>query len=85
MTATLVLGQDLWKAAERLALPGYDLIFDANGLSTLKQSYRHLAPVGKLVVYGFHSMLPRKGGRPGRLRLLWAYYRTLCGSVANNN
>ena len=30
----------------------------------------------KLVVYGFHSMLPRKGGRPNRLRLLWDYYRT---------
>jgi NADPH:quinone reductase-like Zn-dependent oxidoreductase len=72
--------EDLWKSAERLAPAGYDVILDANGVSTLKQSYRHLAPVGKLVVYGFHSMLPRKAGRPNRLRLLWDYYRTPCFS-----
>jgi NADPH:quinone reductase-like Zn-dependent oxidoreductase len=72
--------EDLWRAAERSAPAGYDVILDANGVSTLKQSYRHLAPVGKLVVYGFHSMLPRKGGRPNRLRLLWDYYRTPCFS-----
>jgi len=72
--------EDLWQAAERLAPAGYDVILDANGVSTLRQSYRHLAPVGKLVVYGFHSMLPRKGGRPKRLRLLWDYYRTPCFS-----
>ena len=34
---------------------------DANGVSTLKQSFAHLAPTGRLVVYGFHSMLPRRG------------------------
>jgi NADPH:quinone reductase-like Zn-dependent oxidoreductase len=68
--------EDLWQAAERISPQGYDVILDANGVATLKQSYRHLAPVGKLVVYGFHSMLPRKGGRPNRLHLLWDYYRT---------
>ena len=68
--------EDLWPAAEGLAPQGYDVILDANGVSTLAQSYRHLAPVGKLVVYGFHSMLPRTGGRPNRLRLLWDWYRT---------
>lgn len=68
--------EDLWKAAERISPEGYHVVLDANGVSTLQQSYRHLAPVGKLVVYGFHSMLPRKGGRPNRLRLLWDYMRT---------
>ncbi|MEN8803121.1 MAG: medium chain dehydrogenase/reductase family protein [Thiogranum sp.] len=68
--------EDLWKSAERTAPGGYDVILDANGVSTLQQSYRHLAPMGKLVVYGFHSMLPRKGGRPKRMRLLWDYVRT---------
>jgi NADPH:quinone reductase-like Zn-dependent oxidoreductase len=72
--------EDLWTAAERFAPAGYDVILDANGVATLRQSYRHLAPVGKLVVYGFHSMLPRKGGRPNRLRLLWHYCRTPCFS-----
>ena len=68
--------QDLWQEAEHLAPGGYDVILDANGVSTLGQSYRHLAPIGRLVVYGFHSMLPRHGGRPGKLRLAWNYWRT---------
>jgi NADPH:quinone reductase-like Zn-dependent oxidoreductase len=67
---------DLWREAERLAPGGYDIILDANGVATLGQSYRHLAPIGRLVVYGFHSMLPRHGGLPGKLRLAWNYWRT---------
>jgi NADPH:quinone reductase-like Zn-dependent oxidoreductase len=68
--------QDLWAEAERLAPGGYDIILDANGATTLKQSYRHLATVGKLVVYGFHSMLRTRRGVPGKLRLAWDYLRT---------
>ena len=68
--------QDLWKEAEAIAPQGYDIVLDANGVSTLAQSYRHLAPMGKLVVYGFHSMLPKTGGLPGRLRLARDYLRT---------
>ena len=68
--------QDLWREAERLAPGGYDIILDANGVATLGQSYRHLAPIGRLVVYGFHSMLPRHGGLPGKFRLAWNYWRT---------
>ena len=66
----------IWQEAERLSPGGYDIVLDANGVSTLKQSYKHLAPVGKLVVYGFHSMLPRRGGIPHKLRLAWDYWRT---------
>lgn len=68
--------QDLWTESERLAPHGYDAILDANGPATLRQSYRHLAPEGRLVVYGFATMLRRgKGLRSwphllvGRLRL----------------
>ena len=68
--------QDLWKEAQAIAPQGYDIVLDANGISTLGQSYRHLAPMGKLVVYGFHSMLPKTGGLPNRLRLLRDYLRT---------
>ncbi len=68
--------QDLWKEAHASAPQGYEVILDANGVSTLRQSYRHLAPMGKLVVYGFHSMLPKTGGLPNRLRLAWNYLRT---------
>lgn len=68
--------ESLWPAVERLAPEGVDMVFDANGYSTLRESYRHLAPVGRLVVYGFHAMLPHTGGRPNPLRLLAGYLRT---------
>jgi NADPH:quinone reductase-like Zn-dependent oxidoreductase len=32
--------------------------------------------MGKLVVYGFASMLPRTGGRPNRAKLAWDWLRT---------
>lgn len=67
--------QPLWREAERLAPEGYQAIFDANGVATLGQSYAHLAPTGKLVVYGFHSMLPRNG-RLNWLRLARDWLRT---------
>jgi NADPH:quinone reductase-like Zn-dependent oxidoreductase len=66
----------LWREAERLAPGGYDLILDANGVSTVGDSYRHLRRAGKLVVYGFHSMLPRTGGTPSWPKLALDYVRT---------
>lgn len=68
--------EDLWAAAERLAPEGFDVVLDANGPETLRQSYRHLAPTGRLVIYGFHSMLPRAGGRPSWLKLALGWLRT---------
>lgn len=53
--------QALWSEVERLAPDGLDAVFDANGVETLKQSYDHLAPTGRLVVYGFHTMLSKTG------------------------
>jgi len=66
----------LWREARRLAPGGYDLVLDANGVSTVGDSYRHLRRAGKLVVYGFHSMLPRTGGKPRWARLALDYLRT---------
>jgi NADPH:quinone reductase-like Zn-dependent oxidoreductase len=68
--------QALWTEAERFAPKGYDLILDANGVSTLGASYAHLKRPGKLVVYGFHSMLAQSGGGVGWPRLVWAWLRT---------
>lgn len=68
--------QDLWPAAEQAAPSGFDVVLDANGVSTLRGSYAHLAPLGRLVVYGFHSMLPREGGRPNWLKLARDWLRT---------
>ena len=68
--------EDLWQTAGALVPRGYDVICDANGVATLKESYEHLRRAGKLVVYGFHTMMPRKGGRPNYLKLAADWLRT---------
>ncbi len=68
--------QPLWREAGRHAPEGYDVILDANGVSTLGDSYKHLRRAGKLVVYGFHSMMPRTGGKPNWPKLAIDYLRT---------
>jgi NADPH:quinone reductase-like Zn-dependent oxidoreductase len=67
---------DVWQQAENLAPNGYDVILDANGVATLRASYEHLGPTGKLVVYGFHSMFKPGRGRPSWPQLLVDYLRT---------
>lgn len=68
--------QNLWKEAEKISPVGYDVILDANGASTLKDSYMHLAPSGKLLCYGFHSMLPKTGGKLNYPQLAWTFLKT---------
>jgi synaptic vesicle membrane protein VAT-1 len=68
--------QDLWKSLEAICPGGVDLAFDANGVSTLRGSYQHLAPCGKLISYGAHSMFPKQGGRVNYPKLLWDFIRT---------
>lgn len=65
----------LWPAARSAAPGGFQAVFDANGVSTLGQSYRHLAPTGRLLIYGFASMLPHDG-RLNWVRLAWDWLRT---------
>ena len=67
---------DLWTQVRAIAPNGYDVICDANGVSTLMDSYVHLRRPGKLVVYGFASMLPKSKGRPNWFKLLKAYLST---------
>lgn len=66
----------LWKTAELLAPEGFDVALDANGVETLGESYKHLAPAGKLIVYGFHTMMPKQGGRPNWIKLAADWLRT---------
>ena len=68
--------EPLWPAARRHSRAGYAAVFDANGVSTLRGSYDHLQPTGRLIVYGFHSMLPRQGGKPRWPGLIWDWLRT---------
>lgn len=66
---------DLWKTAEAYSPEGYDLVLDANGASTLRRSYDHLAPGGRLLVYGFSSMFSRSG-KKNYLKLFWYFLKT---------
>jgi NADPH:quinone reductase-like Zn-dependent oxidoreductase len=68
--------EDLFARARALAPRGYDVVLDANGAETLRGSYDALGSPGRLVVYGFHSMLPRRGGRPSWPRLALSWLRT---------
>jgi NADPH:quinone reductase-like Zn-dependent oxidoreductase len=66
---------DLWAQAEAICPDGFDIVFDANGPATLKQSYRHLKSSGKLVSYGFHSMLSTRAGAASYFKLIYEYLR----------
>jgi len=66
--------EDLWARASELAPEGFQVVFDANGVTTLKDSYRHLAPTGRLVIYGFAGMLP-KDGRVNWFRLAYDWLK----------
>jgi NADPH:quinone reductase-like Zn-dependent oxidoreductase len=68
--------ESLWPAAERLSPGGYHVVLDANGAETLRQSYAHLCPTGRLVVYGFHTMLSRGRDKPNWLKVAWDFLRT---------
>lgn len=50
--------EDLWQQASAAVPNGYAVVADANGVSTLQDSFDHLAPTGRLIVFGFHSNLP---------------------------
>ena len=67
--------EDLWRKADEFSHDGYDMILDANGASTLMESYRHIRPAGRLLVYGFASMFSHSG-RKNWLKLIWDYMRT---------
>eukprot|EP00428_Durinskia_dybowskii_P020361 CAMPEP_0170203716 /NCGR_PEP_ID=MMETSP0116_2-20130129/1370_1 /TAXON_ID=400756 /ORGANISM="Durinskia baltica, Strain CSIRO CS-38" /LENGTH=237 /DNA_ID=CAMNT_0010454043 /DNA_START=551 /DNA_END=1264 /DNA_ORIENTATION=+ len=56
-----------FEEASALAPEGFCAIFDANGAATLAKSYQLLSRNGRLVVYGFHSTLPKVDGGLGLL------------------
>lgn len=68
--------QNLWDEAESACPDGYHAIFDANGYSTLKESYKHLRPTGKLLVYGTHALFSKKGGRLNYLKAAFGLMKT---------
>lgn len=68
--------EDLWKKVKEYAPKGVDLAFDANGAETLKESFNHLAPTGKLFFYGAHSMFPKTGGKVNWPKLVIDFLKT---------
>ena len=67
------------ESRESVGVKGFDVVFDANGISTLEDSWENLSQGGKLVIYGFHSMLPKKGGIISYLKWIkigWDYLST---------
>lgn len=64
-----------WKEIDEAAPGGFDAVFDANGITTLRPGFDRLAPGGRLVVYGFAEMLPRGRDRAGWLGLALRYAR----------
>lgn len=75
--------QDLWPEADKLAPGGYDAIFDANGVATVREGFKRLAPGGRLVVYGFADMLPRGQAKPNLASLAWNWLRVPRFSALN--
>jgi NADPH:quinone reductase-like Zn-dependent oxidoreductase len=67
--------QHLWSRAREICPDGFDLVFDGSGPSTLRHSYNHLAPTGKLVAYGFHSFFSKGRGLPNYFKLAYQYLR----------
>ncbi len=70
-------GSRVWVDEARAFAPqGFEVVLDANGAETLRASYKLLGTPGRLVIYGFHSMFRRGGGRTDWLRLAWQWLRT---------
>lgn len=67
--------EDLWAEARRFAPGGFQTIFEPNGPETLSKSYEALAPMGKLVIYGFTTFL-NHGGMPNPLKLITGLLKT---------
>jgi NADPH:quinone reductase-like Zn-dependent oxidoreductase len=66
-----------WFLRARERVPqGFDAVMDANGPSTLRESYQILRPTGKLVAYGSHNLLPQSAsGRMNYLKAAWGLLR----------
>ncbi len=67
---------ELWKQVEAVRPEKFDVVLDPNGRATLWQSFMHLRKPGRLVLYGFATMLKKGKGTPSWPKLFWDYLRT---------
>ena len=64
------------KKAREFSTDGFQVVLDANGAETLGQSYKLLSQMGKLIAYGFHTMLPKDRGTLNWPKLIFNYLKT---------
>jgi NADPH:quinone reductase-like Zn-dependent oxidoreductase len=67
--------QQLWREVERLVPNGFDIVLESSGVATLRESYAHLRPTGRLVVFGMSTLLPRGFGGNRWLQMAFGYLR----------
>lgn len=73
--AEVIVRERDWPARARALAPdGYVAVFDAGG-DTLRESARLVAPMGRLVAYGSHGILSRRGGLLGLPLAMLRYWR----------
>jgi NADPH:quinone reductase-like Zn-dependent oxidoreductase len=69
----VVKSEQNWREQARSHAPaGYMAVFDASG-DTLRGSYLLLAPRGRLIAYGAHSVMTKGGGLGGLPLTAWRY------------
>lgn len=73
-SSVVVRSPNLWPDLDQAAPEGFDIILDANGVTTLRPGFDRLKLGGRLVVYGFAEIMPR-GKRPFLPYLAWNWLR----------
>jgi NADPH:quinone reductase-like Zn-dependent oxidoreductase len=64
------------KEARSFSADGFQIVLDANGAETLGDSYKLLSQMGKLISYGFHTMLPKDRGTLNWPKLIFNFLKT---------
>lgn len=67
---------DFWSTLRSQNHNDFDAAYDANGYTTLQNSYNFLKPTGRLVVYGSHSLFSNTGGSINYLKAAIGLWKT---------
>src|SRR5690606_15301002 len=71
----VIRSPNLWNDLDAVATDGFDVIYDSNGVSTVREGYRRLARGGRIIVYGAADILPRGSDKPGIFGLAYNYLK----------
>jgi NADPH:quinone reductase-like Zn-dependent oxidoreductase len=69
----VVRSKNLWRDLASHGYREFDVIFDSNGVNTVRDGYRRLRRGGRIVVYGAADILPRGLAKPGIVGLAKNY------------